>query len=608
MQSIRDKIDELRIMAKERKPCIIAAAETWLDASHNDHELFIENFNLVRRDRAKDPNRGGVAIYYRNDLEISTISLNPHPSTCKCENLWIKVQTSICRIFILGIIYRSHSNNNFLEHITSDLESIAAMNYPILIIGDFNIDLSRNSAASTEYHDIMSSFLLKQLIDQPTRVTETSATLIDHIWTSNEELVNYCTLLPGLSDHHICSAGMKLYTKNKKLDEFTTRSFRGLNKEHFHSDLQEVDWAFIDELEDINLIWEQWHSNFLQILDHHAPMKKFKRNKNDSPWMNSQILTLVQQKKEARISRDNDPNTATEANYKRYKSLVKSKVTAAKRNYYRNKAVESKDNPQKMWNVIKEAAPSNFKHKGKNNSTEADPDEFNDYFVNVGCDSQSPPCYETESQEEHEAVKIELIQATEQQVLNIIKKFPVHKSPGHDGISGRALRLAMPVMLSPITRLVNKMITTQEIPQDFKLAVVTPIHKSGDKKNPVNYRPISVLPLISKIIERIVADQLMHHLESNNLLTNMQYGFRKGHSTNTCLLQLTEEIRNSLDNKKAVGILALDLSKAFDSIDHELLLGKLPSFGISEHTTTYKFLRNYLRERKQSETEWIHLI
>ena len=589
---------------KERNPWLLAVVETWLDASHSDQEVNISNYNLLRSDRSLEPNRGGIAIYYRNDLDVTLLHLRSHNITCKCENMWLRVKVSECRIFTMGVVYRSPQNINLTEHITADLESIAAMKYPILIVGDFNLDLLGNSSSTSFYRDTMTSFLLHQLLDEPTRVTETSATLIDHVWTSNEELIEESTLLPGLSDHHMCLIKMKLYSKNRKQEDFTSRSFRGLNRELFLGDLQAVDWSFIDILDDIDQVWDEWHKSFMRILDVHAPLKTIKRNKEDSPWMKGEIMNLVRKKMAARISRDNNTNINTVAVYHNYKALVKAKVATAKTDYYRNKVSENKDNPQKMWSIIKEAAPSNFKQKAVLGSTSCDPEAFNEFFVNVG----SNPQVNTQDEDMTESLQtlsltniqdMELVHTTQQAIQDIIYRFPANKAPGLDDISGKALRLALPALLSPITRLVNRIITTQKIPRELKLAKVTPIFKTGDRNNPSNYRPISVLPLISKVLERTVADQLMNHLETNSLLADAQYGFRKKHSTATCLLQLTEEIRRSLDVKKAVGVVALDLSKAFDSIDHQLLLTKLPSFGIRTNTNTYRFFKNYLEDRRQ---------
>ena len=282
---------------------------------------------------------------------------------------------------------------------------------------------------------------------------------------------------------------------------------------------------------------------------------------------------------------------------------LKKAINKAKCDYNRNKVINNKANPHKLWKTIKEAAPSNFKSPTEDKYVDCDADVFNKHFVSIGTclneEMDGQPVVDVETRSTELNCTLELVDVSESVVHSIIKKFPVNKAPGQDGITGKALACAVPALLGPITRLINKILETERIPSEFKLAIVTPIHKTGDRGKPNNYRPISVLPILSKLLERVVADQLKVHLEGNSLLSGAQHGFRSFHSTTTCLLQLTENIRKSLDDKMATGLVALDLSKAFDSIDHELLLGKLGWFGIREGTRAREFFKDYLMNRHQ---------
>ena len=189
MQSLRDKIDEIRVLLDERKSPIFVVAETWLDGSHSSNEVEIKGYNLTRLDRSCNPNRGGVAIYAKNNVNTSLITMKSHPKPCKCENLWMKITFGAKRTMILGAIYRSHLNDNFVEHIRLDLEDLVSLKHPILLIGDFNYDLMKDGRIVEEYRRTMESYLLDQQIRKPTRVTESTSTLIDHAWITNEELV-----------------------------------------------------------------------------------------------------------------------------------------------------------------------------------------------------------------------------------------------------------------------------------------------------------------------------------------------------------------------------------------------------------------------------------
>ena len=130
---------ELRLLAQAKEPSIIAIVETWLDGSHSDNEVFISGYKLLRKDRSDNPNRGGVCVFARNELQVTALTMADHQGNCSCENLWIKVSSGVCRNFILGVVYRSPRNNDFTSHVVCDLESVAARSHPLVVVGDFNM-------------------------------------------------------------------------------------------------------------------------------------------------------------------------------------------------------------------------------------------------------------------------------------------------------------------------------------------------------------------------------------------------------------------------------------------------------------------------------------
>ncbi len=187
--------------------------------------------------------------------------------------------------------------------------------------------------------------------------------------------------------------------------------------------------------------------------------------------------------------------------------------------------------------------------------------------------------------------------STEADIVSIINKIPDSKSSGIDGIPSTLIKAAAPSIGGPLSNFINKIIHLKQIPVQLKSAVVTPILKSGNHDEPSNYRPISILPAIAKIFEKFIANQINDYLEGNNLLNPSQHGFRKHHSTTTNLILLTEELRSAMDDKRATGILSLDLSKAFDCIDHSILLHKLTHLGFNNDIIN--LLTNYLNSRSQ---------
>ena len=186
---------------------------------------------------------------------------------------------------------------------------------------------------------------------------------------------------------------------------------------------------------------------------------------------------------------------------------------------------------------------------------------------------------------------------TPKQIIDTIGKIACNKASGHDGISIRVLKIIAPAFASPLCKLLNLSISTNSFPDRWKVAKVTPLHKGGARNDINNYRPISVLPVFSKIIEKHVASCLLNFLHDNNMLYEYQSAFRSCHSTETALIRLTDHILKNMDNDEVTGLVFIDFRKAFDVINHELLLKKLSIYGASPPSAAW--FQSYLSQRKQ---------
>ncbi|KAL9956690.1 hypothetical protein ACROYT_G038209 [Oculina patagonica] len=186
---------------------------------------------------------------------------------------------------------------------------------------------------------------------------------------------------------------------------------------------------------------------------------------------------------------------------------------------------------------------------------------------------------------------------TESKIIDCLKNISSNKASGIDNISARMLKLAAPIIAPSIAKLTNCSFDTSVFPQRWKTAKVTPLFKGGDTESVNNYRPISVLPVLSKVIERHVHDSLYGYLMDNNLIYSKQSGFRKRHSTETALIGIIDELLFNLDNDRVSGMILIDYCKAFDMVDHSILLQKLQAYGLDDKSINW--FRSYLNERLQ---------
>ena len=188
---------------------------------------------------------------------------------------------------------------------------------------------------------------------------------------------------------------------------------------------------------------------------------------------------------------------------------------------------------------------------------------------------------------------------TPQKVEELLQHMPSHKANGSDGLGAKILKAAAPAISMPLSRLINRCIDTGTFPSAWKSAKVTPIYKGqGSKEDKNNYRPISVLPLLSKIFEKHVHQALYSYMRSNNLLYNLQSGFRRSHSTETALVRLIDQLLLDMDKDQVSGLVFIDYKKAFDLIDHDILLSKLETYGVAPKELL--LFKDYLKGRRQS--------
>ena len=333
--------------------------------------------------------------------------------------------------------------------------------------------------------------------------------------------------------------------------------------------------------------------------------------------MNDEIMQLIRE-------RDSLLKTARRTNfsidwslYTRAKCKTSNLIKHAKRCFFQETIDKNKGNPKGIWRALKTLSGIKkdtisirqlITEHGAITDKQEIAEIMNDAFINIASQI-SPGSQRVADLGFDDVALLEFVKSksgnqsfvippiTEAQMLDLINKIPSSKAIGCDGLSAKVLKLAASVLVHPLCRLMNHSISTGCIPSTWKTAQVTPLFKNGSREDTSNYRPISVLPVLSKILERHVATSLCNHLHNYDLLYNLQSAFRPNHSTETALIKLTDELLFDMDNDRVTGLAFVDFRKAFDVINHELLLKKLSIYGAND--LSLKWFGSYLTGRKQ---------
>ena len=594
-------------MLYEENIDILCICETWLDSSIDDKLIYIPDFKIVRCDAGRG---SGVCIFIRDSLDFSVLTSGIDKFE-DVEDIWIQVQLKKFPSFIIGCVYRHpKAIVASFTYLSDVLKNILLRKKPVFVLGDINDNLL---VKGNNLHKIIRNLDLKQIISKPTRITKNSSTLLDVVITNKPDMVIKSDVEPSsVADHEVISLIIDIRKPKKEPVTRTFRTHRNYSQDIFCNLLLDNSYTLNGILftDNVSLQVDIFSRVFNNCLDECAPMVTTEITRPPAPWIDDDLKKCICEKNELKLRLKQDrSNQQLDDNFKETKKTVEHCLRTAKKQHFNTKFHDCKGDSDATWKVVEDLIPG-LKSKGRKMPTD-DPhkmaEDFNEYFASVG---------ETAFKKSQEGIERDMLRDMENNVntqreQNIAKFRPqpvdvntviltfkeLHKtnSYGSDSIPYRYLKDALPVLYLYITVIINTSIVTGFFPVLWKHPHVVPAFKSGDVNNVGNYRPISLLSIVSKLLEKIIAVQLMSFLENNNLLSNSQHGFRSNMSTETALMKVNEHIYNNIDKQKISLLLLLDLSKAFDSVCHEILLSKFKQLHIDEF-----WFKDYLSDRVQS--------
>ena len=476
----------------------------------------------------------------------------------------------------------------------------------------------RNSPDRKQLKSLFKSMSFKQLIASPTRMVEDSASLVDLIATNcPQNISNFGVASLHLSDHELVYCIRKLNWKKAPAQMKTFRNYANYGSSEFRRDLDCIDWNLnsIDgQTPRVNELWDHFKTSLVSAADKHAPViHKRVRGVDVCPWLNKNIKINMRRRdfllKKARKTNKSE----AWANYWCCRNGVSNSIRKAKASYDHRLSKDSGKDHKAFWKTMKKILPGEKTAISPKINTRQSittdkktiASAFNNFFV--GAATRLLECLpyaflsSTGSQNihhriaQHPAFKFDKV--SEDFVKAKLRALKIGKAMGLDNIPARLLIDAADIVAKPLAEMSNCSLKSGRVPLDFKSTKVILLFKKGKVVEMDNYHPISILPTVSKLLERAVHHQLYQYLREHNILSPFQCGFRKCHSTKFAALSLADTIRRNMDQGMLTGAVFIDFRKAFDTVNHDLLLQKLSYMGVLDKELAW--FKDYLHDRTQ---------
>ena len=602
---------------------VIALTETWHSAKNNEaiKNLVIDGYQPYHGTPGSTQ-KGGCGFFVANSLKFkprTDFDAKVVNTNSEFEASWIEIVNEKQKNVLLGCIYRHPRNtdDDFIIYMQSILEKVKKENKLLVIAGDFNLNLLKHDTDDRikDFLNLMLSNHCQPTIMQPTRFSsENRPSLVDNIFINSIEHDTYSgNTISKITDHLPNFVFISHGNQNQiQQPDIMVRDFKHFKQNEFLLDLQTTE--NFDNSLDVNYNYNKFQDHFLRCLDEHAPLKKLSKRKEKmkrKPWINTEILRSIRTRDKYYKKFIKTKRQEWEVKYKTCRNKINHLIRSSKRNYYSNYFENFKNNSKKIWSGIREIINKNSKSSSSNICLETEgklitcqkqvADNFNTFYTNVALNlvnkMQSSTKHFSDYLPNASTNSLFLTPVTQAEVEDQISSLNESKAPGSYGLPVKIVKMSKTVISAQLSNIFNQSFQFGIFPDKLKFACVTPIHKGNSKLNMTNYRPISILPTFNKIFEKLMYKRLLNFLEKNKILFQHQFGFQKNKSTSLAILDIYTNLTKSMENDSFSCCVFLDFAKAFDTVNHNILISKLEHYGI--RGVANKWFKSYLHNRPQ---------
>ena len=589
---------------------IFCIQETKIDKTFPNSQFIVNGYNIFRRDRKKGG--GGIMIFIRDSITAVC-----KKTTCKSvEALFLDITVGRTH-FALIAAYKPPSVENAL--FTSDmyhlLDKATSLRDNIICLGDLNCDIGNpldNNKQGRCLLDICDVYDLDSLINTPTRISTQRASCLDVILTNVPGYFKESgTFEAGLSDHCLVYTILNKKLPQPKAEIVKVRSFKNFNQDSFCDDLSRVPFSLaylFDEPDDVYWAWEKL---FVDVLNDHAPIKSFKRRHRDFQFITPEMREVMRERNRSKRQFNRSRKTDDWEKYRLLRNKAVSMKRKAVQDHFANLCKDKNSDQKKFWNTIKPYISSRKKQTSHNERivlkdngvivreqkevAEVLIEHFSSAKDADSSESQRPSIQRKIENNVDSSRSFTITNTNSDEVKSIMKNLKINKSTGHDQIPALAIKESAEILCHPFSSLVNYLFDAGKVPLSWKLGEIVPVHKKDCTLTKTNYRPITILPVLSKIFEKLVHTRIGSYFEE--VYHKNVFAYRQHHGCDSAILSLTEEFKKELDSRKVIGLVSMDLSKAFDNLPHDLVVKKLEEYG--GDLKVINLITNYLSDRHQ---------
>ena len=598
---------------------VIAITET---SEHAD-QSFLSNVNIDGYfppfSTPSNSKNGGAALYVssaynafeRNDLKIQHNDF---------EGVWVEIKNKSDKNIICGCIYRHPRKNSdsFFDYMDATLSKLTKENKEIYICGDFNINLlkSDSNTVCSNFYNLLSANGFLPLILHPSRVVDGQCpSLIDNIFcNSTNNIIIGGNIYLQLSEHFSQFASIQHDKIDVKNLEMYARNYKNYSDEKFRDDVSIQVWTH-PNINDVNFLAGDFIWRLDGTVERAAPIEKLNHKQIKlrlKPWITPDLKKLIRIRDNLFARKKRQPDNAHVCQvYNKARNRVTRELKRSKKEYHVKHFESLSTSIKQTWDAIrkivnvKKSTHFSISQLNINGKITDEPIEItnkiNNYFVHVGPQTEKgvpkvPNITASRFLKNRNQVNFIIAHISEEEILKLITSLP-NKSTGPASIPLKLLKVVADILVVPLCIIINLSFSTGVFPEIWKVAKVIPLHKGGSTDDLNNFRPISLLSIFDKIIEKLMHLRLYTFLEENQILCKNQFGFKKKSSCAHSLIEITEKIKESIDNGRFGCGIFIDLKKAFDTVNHDILLLKLEHYGI--RGAPLEWFKSYLSNRKQ---------